>query len=290
MGLGMARAFVGKVERLLDAYLASLDLGDGLKDAARYAVLGGGKRVRPMLVGACCRAAGGDEEHAVVPAAAVELVHSFSLVHDDLPALDDDDLRRGQPTLHIHAGEAMALLAGDLLLNLAFELLAGSVEDPRVAIRLCQELAKATSRMIDGQVYDTLGGLDPGLSVPERLEIIHARKTGALIEASCRMGAIAANADERTLAAITTYGRNIGIMFQIVDDLLDVEQSSQHTGKRTGKDAEAGKMTAPAVMGVQNARADVERLARAAVDAADALGSAGRELVEISDWLCLRTR
>lgn len=283
------------VDTAMAEVVARLGLGKGLAEAMQYAALGPGKRVRPVLcvlAARACAPSGLNADATAMPAAvAVELVHAFSLVHDDLPALDDDDMRRGRPTLHVHTGEAMALLAGDGMLAAAFEVLARAPElDHAVTARLVGELSAATRRMVDGQVYDTLGGFDAALNEEQRLRLTHELKTGALLSAACRMGAIAAGADEANLAAITAYAERIGLMFQIVDDLLDVEQSAEQIGKRTGKDEEAGKLTFPGVLGVEASRIEIERLGREAESALDPLGEAAGPLRSMAVWLSSRTR
>lgn len=271
------------IEAFLERWLAGLpaDRPVALRAAMQYAALGAGKRLRPVLAWHACVAAGGRGEDSLVGGCAVELVHAFSLVHDDLPALDNDDMRRGKPTLHKHAGEAMAILAGDQLLTDAFLLVASDPRrsnattggfDDATRVRLLHELAWATSGMISGQVYDTLGGTPETLPALERVRIVHRNKTGALIRAACRMGAFAAGANEQTLAALTAYGDAMGLMFQAVDDLIDVTQSSEVAGKRTGKDAEAGKLTYPSVLGVGGTRDAVRQLHEAANAALAPLG------------------
>jgi geranylgeranyl diphosphate synthase type II len=260
-----------------------------------YASLGGGKRLRPLLVWHACVAAGGGGERALPACAAIELVHCFSLVHDDLPALDNDDLRRGRPTLHVHAGEAMAILAGDALLTHAFKLLARGGFAPELTVRLVDELALACERMIAGQVLDTLGfGGEPGaeaLSSEARLEAIHHGKTGAMLVAAVRLGAMCAPACmPETLDALTRYGSAVGLMFQIVDDVLDVTQGSEHTGKRTGKDAQAGKLTYPAVFGLERSRGLVRELEARAIAEISDLGAPAAALAELCRFLAVRTR
>ena len=262
-----------------------------MRDAARYAALNGGKRLRPALTLLCARACGGSEADALPAAAAVELVHAFSLVHDDLPCMDDDDLRRGQPTLHVHAGEAAALLAGDTLLNAAYWALATRVPDAAIALEQVRELAEACARMIDGQALDTLGGFDDDLATDEaRLRRIHQWKTGALLSAACRMGAISARASDTQRRAITDYARALGLMFQVVDDLIDVEQPTEQAGKRTGKDADAGKLTFPGVLGVEASRAEVRALLDESLHALAPLGPAGGDLADLARVLASRTR
>lgn len=280
-----------RVDAFLDEYVAGLGLPDSLDAAVRYALLGGGKRLRPVLSWYASLASGGEGDDALAGAAAVELIHAFSLVHDDLPAMDNDDLRRGRPTLHIHAGEAMAILAGDAMLTMAFDVV---VRDPGLGdsarVATIRELSAGTTGMIAGQVYDTLGGLDDGLGDLARLAAIHQSKTGALLRAACRVGVVAAAGSEKALADISTYADATGLMFQIVDDLLDVEQTAEHTGKRTGKDEQAGKLTYPAVLGVEASWKEVNRLAQEAVRAADSFGPAGEPLAEIARYLARRTR
>ncbi|MGP1310121.1 MAG: polyprenyl synthetase family protein [Phycisphaerales bacterium] len=283
------------VDAHLQQFVSSLELADNLRDAIRYALLGGGKRLRPALALECCAAVGTPREQALPAAAAVELIHAFSLAHDDLPAMDDDDLRRGRPTLHKAYGEAMAILAGDAMTVLAFRAVCDNSVNPALAGVLCRELADASAAMIVGQVYDTLGGMPESLAPADRVALIHRCKTGALLLASCRMGALmgfaspAAAANDPRLASLTTYGAAIGLMYQVVDDLLDVEQTTENTGKRTGKDAEAGKLTFPGVLGVEGSRNEVKRLRGLAHDALAPLGPLGSELARICDFLAVRT-
>ncbi|MBL0926066.1 MAG: polyprenyl synthetase family protein [Phycisphaerales bacterium] len=287
-------AAVPRVEAFMDAYVASLALPRNLLEAVRYALLGGGKRLRPVLASHCCAAVGGDFEAGLPAAAAVEMIHAFSLAHDDLPALDNDDLRRGRPTLHIAHGHAMAILAGDGLMSLAFQMLAERCADPELAGRLSRELAIGNTAMIAGQVLDTLGGFDAGLDARARLEAVHRNKTGALIRAACRMGAIggmwARGVDDALLATVTAYGEAVGLMFQIVDDLLDVEQTAEHTGKRTAKDEQAGKLTYPAVLGIEGSRKEIERLRQVARSAAETLGASAAPLATLADVMARRTK
>jgi geranylgeranyl diphosphate synthase type II len=278
------------IESALKGWVEALPAPPALREAVGYALVGGGKRLRPLLAWHSAVAAGGSGPESVPACIAVELVHAFSLVHDDLPALDNDDLRRGRPTLHRHAGEAMAILAGDAMLTQAFGVLMGTVPAP-LGQRLAAELAEGTAGMIAGQVYDTLGGLPAGLDAFERVATVHRNKTGALIRASCRMGAmLASGASDRALEAVSVYGESVGLMFQIVDDLIDVEQPPEHAGKRTGKDSQAGKLTYPGVLGVERSRAEVERLARAADAALAPLGAPARGLGELCAVLARRTR
>ena len=294
----------------IDAHLGAitdeLPVPSNLREAIRYSLLGGGKRVRPLFAWHCAVAVSGDEAmgEASLPAgAAVELIHAFSLVHDDLPAMDDDDLRRGRPTLHIHAGEAMAILAGDAMLSLASAALSmppegGAPISDALHRRLTAELNAGTLGMISGQVLDTLGGFEAGVPDADRVERIHREKTGALITAACRMGALVgaqslpeADADAR-LAAVTDYADAIGLMFQVVDDLLDVTQSDEHLGKRAGKDADAGKLTYPGVHGIERTRAFIVELLDRATSALERLpeGDHRGVLQELASFLAQRTK
>lgn len=247
------------------------DLPPRLVEAVNHSLLSGGKRLRPALVLLAYQAAGGDhaQRSAMPSAIAVEMIHCFSLIHDDLPAMDDDDLRRGKPTCHKQFDEAIAILAGDLLATWPYRLLAGDTHlTAEVRTRLCAELAEATSAMIAGQVLDTVGVLSTGSDLLAQVQRIHELKTAALIRGACRMGAIAAGANDDTLNSISRFGEVIGLMFQIVDDVLDVTQSTEALGKRASKDAEAGKLTYPAAIGIDASRT---RVADLAVEAESAL-------------------
>ena len=253
--------WLARVEARLEAALPdSDDSPQGLHRAMRHAVLGGGKRLRPMLVYAAGAATGAEESLLDAPAAAVEFVHAFSLVHDDLPAMDDDDLRRGRPTVHVAFDEATAILAGDALQALGFTVLA---EESRAsdALRVAwlATLAHATGAagMCGGQALD-MDGTGAALALAE-LERLHALKTGALIRAAVRMGALAGRADAATLAALDDYASALGLAFQIRDDLLDIEASSEQLGKTAGKDAAQAKSTYPALLGVEGAREALSR-------------------------------
>ncbi len=265
-------------------------LPEHLSEATQYGVLGGGKRLRPALVLLSCRSVGGDQHLALPAAGALELAHCFSLVHDDLPALDNDLLRRNRPTLHVHAGEAMAILAGDLNLTMAFAELARAELPDHERTMLVQELAKGTSDMVVGQVYDTLGGLPETLSSLEQVQLVHRNKTGALIRCACRMGAICGSATDEHLEALTMYGQAMGLMFQIVDDLLDVTQTADHVGKATGKDQESGKLTYPLVLGEEACRQEVDRLLTESLQAIMPLGQAGDQLASLAQFMAVRTR
>jgi geranylgeranyl diphosphate synthase type II len=246
-----------------------------LMESIQYSLMAGGKRLRPALVLETCRACGGttreSNRSALSGAAAIELIHTFSLVHDDLPAMDDDDLRRGRPTNHKVFGEAMAILAGDAMVTMAFEVIALDA-DPTAGRRMTIELARAAGPegMIGGQVLDMEGenqrlGLD-------QLQQLHRLKTGALLTAACRMGAAAAGADEPTVESLTQFGRHLGLGFQIIDDVLDVTSTPEQMGKATGKDAGKGKNTYPGLLGIEGSRQAARDQLRAALDALKDLG------------------
>jgi len=284
------------IEAYLDAYSASLGLPPNLVDAFRYSFLSAGKRLRPLLAWHCAVAVGAAPDSCLPAACSVELVHAFSLVHDDLPGIDNDDLRRGRPTLHRQTSEAMAILAGDAMLTLAFQVLVERVDDPALSRDLVRELAAGTSAMIAGQVYDTLGGFPAGMSQGERLTTIHHNKTGALIRAACRMGALSgvaainSPAAADSLAAISRYADAVGLMFQIVDDLLDVTQTTDHLGKKAGKDLDAGKLTFPGVHGIEVSRRQVRELLAESLAAIRTLGPAAEPLRELASYMAIRTR
>ena len=278
----------GRVEACLDRFLAQRQLPESLVEAIRYVLQGGGKRLRPILAARCCEAVGGSVDSAIPPAAAVELIHNFSLVHDDLPAMDDDDLRRGRPTLHKHTSEAMAVLAGDAMIGLAFELLSELSEPTELAAGLCRELASATCDMIAGQVHDTLGDPENSMQSKQRLEETHRLKTGALIRCACRLGAIAGGASESQLDAVSAFAEPIGLMYQVVDDLLDVTSTSEQLGKAAGKDADKGKLTYPGLLGVDASRQLVQDLRAQADSALDDLGDV-TELRRLCDYMASRS-
>lgn len=275
------------VEAELERFLLARPLPANLRRACGYALLGGGKRMRPVLCVHACVAAGGQASDALAPAAALEMIHAFSLVHDDLPALDNDDLRRGRPTLHKHAGEAMAILAGDALTGLAFELVATHAKPAQVGA-LTRELAVALNDMIAGQVYDTLPEFPEGLADADKLRLIHRHKTGALLVGACRMGALAAGADGAILGQLSRYGETIGVLFQAVDDLLDVTGSSERMGKAAGKDAANGKLTYPAVHGVDGTRREIKAMLAEAEHLIAPLGAPGAPLVELARLMAHR--
>lgn len=285
------------VESCLSAWVPA-DAPAGLGLAMRYAVLDGGKRLRPLLV--CAAAQAVMEPSTLVglspavwrAACAVELIHAYSLVHDDLPCMDNDVLRRGKPTVHVQFGEAQALLAGDALQALAFELLL-EVEDPLIALSLSRQLAVASGHagMAGGQALD-LAGVGQLLD-QNRLEDMHRRKTGALLLASVTMGATAAGAKAEALRALRVYGQALGLAFQVVDDVLDVVADSATLGKTAGKDAAADKPTFVSLMGLDGARAYADRLLLQAHEALESVDAADlphpETLHHLADWVVHRT-
>ena len=282
-----------RVEQALRSALRAVtqDAPPALAEAMAYSLFSPGKRLRPLLVVLACKAAGGTIELALPSACAVEMIHTYSLIHDDLPAMDDDDLRRGQPTCHKKFGEALAILAGDALLTAAFEVI-GTGYAPRTAAVSCVELAKGSGAvgMVGGQTLDleAEGRIEaargfasgPPLQGVGALENIHARKTGALFRSSLRLGVYAAQAersagaDPKALCAADDYAAAFGLAFQVTDDLLDVESTAEQTGKRVGKDAARGKLTYPGLLGVEESRRRAAELGQHAVAAAEQLGSA----------------
>jgi geranylgeranyl diphosphate synthase type II len=278
------------VEAWLADWLGRRPLPENLREAIDYALSGPGKRVRPALAILSCRAAGGSDAAAMPAAAALELVHTFSLVHDDLPAMDDDDLRRGRPALHRHAGEALAILAGDAMQGLAFEVLASEVRPAALAGALCRELASATNDMIAGQVCDTVPAFPAEVTAIERLRTIHSLKTGALFRSACRMGGLCAGASEEALESLASFGSAVGLMFQIVDDLLDVTQSTEQLGKTARKDERQAKLTYPALFGIEETRAEIEWVSGEALALLEPFGARSRPLAELCERLAARTR
>jgi len=276
---------LGEIEAALAAAIDACGLGPLLDEATRYALLGGGKRLRPMLALRACEAVGGVRVNAMPAAVALECIHAFSLVHDDLPAMDDDDLRRGRPTTHKVYGEAVGILVGDLLQGLAAEV---ALESPVAPVAVTRAVLEGSRLMIEGQIHDTVGGFAAGMTDEfERLRHIHRLKTAALIRAACRAGALAGGGDA---TALDRYGESIGLMFQVVDDILDETQSTEHLGKTGGKDKAAGKRTYPALLGLDGSRAEVERLETAAIEALAGLGPAAEPLRALARRLAIRTR
>ena len=261
-----------------------------LHRAMRYSLLAGGKRLRPILVLASCEAVGGDPALALNTACAFECVHTYSLVHDDLPAMDDDDLRRGRPTCHKVFGEATAILAGDALLTAAFGLVASTPDvDGAPLARVVRELVRGagSAGMIGGQMVD-IESEGREISFPV-LEYIHIHKTGMLILAAVRSGAILGGATEEELAGLTRYGEAAGLAFQVADDILDVVGSSSEMGKPTGGDEKKGKATYPSILGLDESRKRAAELVERAVDALDGFGDRAEPLRLIAGYITSRT-
>ncbi|MFD2170896.1 polyprenyl synthetase family protein [Tumebacillus lipolyticus] len=263
---------------------------EALYDSMRYSLFAGGKRLRPVLTLATVEALGGDVEAALPVASALEMIHTYSLMHDDLPAMDDDDYRRGKPTNHKVFGEATAILAGDALLTQAFQLLGTMEASGREAVmlRIVGELATAAGSvgMVAGQMADMA---NEGMKAnEERLAFIHAHKTGALLTAAVRIGALFADASDQQLQALTCYAQKIGLAFQIVDDILDVVGEAEKLGKAVGADAAHGKSTYPVLYGLEESREMVRRLTAEAHQALSSVPLQTNRLQEIADWLVNR--
>ncbi len=264
-------------------------LPESIHKAMRYSLFAGGKRIRPILCMAAAEAVSDLAAGIESCACTLELIHTYSLIHDDLPALDNDDLRRGVPTCHKVFGDAIAILAGDALLTLAFQVLAQMDCAAERKVSLIAELSTAAGTvggMIGGQVCDLEGeGRHPDAML---LEAIHRAKTGALLRASLRMGAIYAGADDDQLSALSCYGEHVGLAFQIVDDVLDVEQSSEALGKTAGKDAQQHKITFPAVYGLERSREMAEEERLAAHLALRSFDERAERLRELADFIVHR--
>lgn len=278
------------------------DCPASLREAMSYSLLAGGKRLRPVLTLMSCEACGGSFEAALPAACAVEMVHTYSLIHDDLPAMDDDDLRRGRPTCHVQFGEALAILAGDALLTLAFEIMARDVQPPTVAAACCADLASAAGAvgMVAGQVADLQAEesqesgtadhpqpstLNPQLST---LDSIHRRKTGRLLTSAVTLGARVGGADADLLDRLKSYGNCVGLAFQIADDLLDVSGDASKMGKNVRKDADHGKLTYPSLLGQDASRLRAEELIGEACRAIAPLGERGRRLDALAHFVLER--
>lgn len=265
-----------------------------LNEAMSYSLLAGGKRLRPVLVLLTCEACGGTARDALPAACAIEMIHTYSLIHDDLPSMDNDDLRRGKPTNHKVFGEAMAILAGDSLLTRAFELVAARIQPADVAAACCVDLAVSAGAegMVGGQVADLEAETCPPTGDREidgkRLIGIHRRKTGALIACAASLGARIAGASPTLHASLITYGENIGVAFQIADDLLDIIGNSDKMGKGVAKDASLGKLTYPGVYGIEKSRKQALDHINAAINAVSTLGTAGRPLTALAEFVLAR--
>ena len=286
------------VEQTLDANLPPADTNPPtIHEGMRYAVLGGGKRIRPIVAMAAAETCGTAIEPLLVPLCALELIHTYSLVHDDLPALDNDDLRRGRRTTHVVYGEAMGILVGDALLTEAFSWLSRPLPtvEPLRQLRAISEVATAvdSTGMIGGQVADIVAERSQEASLNraalvEELHFIHANKTGKLLTASLVLGGLLGGATEANLEALRRYGNALGLAFQIIDDLLDIEESTATLGKTAGKDVAQGKLTFPALLGIEQARDEVGRLLGMALENADIIAGPVNYLGPIARYICER--
>ena len=286
--MSLIRPYGEMVEQKLKDYLRKMDGPSKLIEAMSYAGLGPGKRIRPALVLMCNEACGGKVEPALAAGCAVEMIHAYSLVHDDLPSMDDDDLRRGRPTCHKVYGEAMAILAGDALLTEAFGIMAKEIKSAELVKSVVSELAAAggASGMVGGQAADMTAEQDGGDA--ETLAYIHSHKTGKLIRACCRIGALTAGATEKELQALSEYGEAVGMSFQIIDDLLDLDSNAEVLGKNVGQDNRAGKLTYPSLLGMEAARQKVRSLSEQAESALEPLGMRGKTLLLLAQMLAQR--
>jgi len=281
-----------RLDAYLDEYLSSPEIPARLLEAMRYSVFAGGKRVRPLLAMAAFEACGGRGDAVLALGSALEMIHTYSLIHDDLPAMDDDDVRRGRPTNHKVHGEALAILAGDGLLTQAFEILSdprrlGGVAPDRRNRIIAEIAGGAGSRgMVGGQALDILA--ENRRIGPDALKDLHGRKTGALIRASVVSGALLAGADEESLRCCRDYGVRIGLAFQVVDDILDVTRTAEELGKSTS-DRDRGKNTYPSVFGLEEARRLASDLLDGALEAVEALGPPAEALRAIARYIIART-
>ena len=280
-----------KVDAALDRFLPSAKTKPKtIHEAMRYSIFAGGKRLRPVICLATAEVISGGKNDGAVPlACAVECIHTYSLIHDDLPAMDNDDFRRGKPTSHKVYGEGIAILAGDALLTIAFEIAASCRAWPRyphAAVIKEVALAAGSQRLVAGQVADLEG--EGRKITPAELRYIHENKTAALIASSIRLGAMSANATPKQLAHLTDFGQTLGLAFQVIDDILDVTQTTEKLGKSAGKDITAQKATYPALLGLDKARKEADRLTARARAALKPFGKSAAPLEAIADYLLKR--
>ena len=278
------------IDRALNRFLPKENTRPAtIHKAMRYSLFAGGKRLRPILCLAAAEACGGRTDQALPLACAIECIHTYSLVHDDLPSMDNDDFRRGRPTCHKVFGDGIAVLAGDALLTIAFEIISRAKPARRYDMSiLLREVAVAagSEKLIAGQVADLEAeGKNAGRA---ELRYIHENKTAAILTTAVRLGAMSANASAKQLTAITDFGRSLGLAFQIIDDILDVTQTSEKLGKSAGKDVAAKKATYPAVIGLARSRAEAKRLTRKAHDALSIFGPKGDALHDLANYLLER--
>ncbi|MDG1872707.1 MAG: polyprenyl synthetase family protein [Mariniblastus sp.] len=283
-------SFRAQIDSQLEAYS---DLGSDcpshLREAIQYCLLAPGKRIRPLLVLTAASLCNGKIDNAMPSACAVEMIHNYSLIHDDLPAMDDDELRRGRATCHIAFDEATAILAGDALIPLAFEIISRDTQPAEIAIKCVKALAKASGpcQLVGGQADDL--NLQFAPADIESLEKIHRRKTGALLTASLELGALSAGASDEQRNSLVNYGKHLGLAFQIVDDLLDLRGSQVKMGKRTGKDAKSGKQTYPAVIGEQASVQRAQEMADQAIASLEPFKDAATALELLARFVVGRT-
>jgi len=288
-----AEALLAKLSRVtdraLDRFLPPATASPRrLYEAMRYSVFGGGKRLRPALAILACDALRGKRGDVLPAAGALEMIHTYSLIHDDLPAMDDDDFRRGRPSCHKAFDEATAILAGDGLLTLAFETITTKTNDARLSGPLARELAIGAGHggMVGGQQLDLAGSTRTNAA---QLRAIHERKTAALLASAVRLGAIAGHASGAQLSSLTVYGRSLGLAFQIVDDILDVLGTARQLGKTPGKDAKQGKATYPALFGIEESRRRAARLIEEACKSLRFLGPRAADLEAVARYIVERT-
>ena len=279
-----------KIESALDRYLPKEKAKpQTIHKAMRYSLFAGGKRLRPILCLSAAEACGGKIDDALPLACAMECIHTYSLIHDDLPSMDNDDFRRGRPTCHKVFGDGIAVLAGDALLTIAFEIVARAKISRRYHMSiLLREVAVAagSQKLIAGQVADLEA--EGRKTDRAQLRYIHENKTAAILTTSIRLGAMSANANPKQLAAITRFGRALGLAFQVIDDILDVTQTSEKLGKSAGKDIAAHKATYPAVIGLEKSRAEAKRLTRQAHDGLSIFGAKAETLHALANYLLER--
>ncbi|MBI5025695.1 MAG: polyprenyl synthetase family protein [Nitrospirae bacterium] len=290
------KAYLEKKKDLVDgalrAYLSSLIKSDSLPErlynSISYSLMAGGKRLRPILAIAAYEACGGTGDKVLPVAAALELIHTYSLIHDDLPSMDNDDLRRGKPTNHRVFGEATAILTGDALLTDAFNLISESKADPEVLLNVIKEISRASGSrgMVGGQAADIYA--EGNIIGENEIRYIHAHKTAALIRTSLRVGVLMAEASPEKLHSLTRYGEGIGLAFQIVDDILDVEGSSEELGKSTGADSGKGKNTYPSIFGLEESKKKAEALIKNSLKAIEGFDEKAEPLREIAMYVLKR--
>lgn len=284
------RLAFGEVDRCLDQHTqAAKGCPERLREAMRYSLLAPGKRLRPLLVLAACDACGGEPSRSLPAACAVEMIHTYSLIHDDLPAMDDDELRRGRPTCHIQFDEATAILAGDALIPLAFEVIATGLDPAELARRAVRELARAAgaTQLVGGQADD----LQHQFAEPNRemLQAIHLRKTAAMMAVSLKLGGLVAGAEPSVLDRLENFGEKLGLAFQIADDLLDLRGEQAKIGKKTGKDESRGKLTYPGLLGVEQSVSLAGELVAAAQRELAGLGDRAAGLRQLASFFVDRT-